>query len=81
MFSLTGVPVQWTRVMMPDVGQLRMHSLGSLGLREVVLLLQLLVQLALGSILQDQEHPFLHVQQQQPHPSMSGHCRGCSSHS
>ena len=55
---------------MPNEGQLRMHALGSLGLREVVLLLQLLVQLALGSILQDQEHPLLHVQQRQLHPNM-----------
>ena len=47
-----------------------MHVLGSLALREVVLLLQLLVQLALGSILQDQEHPLLHVQRQRLHSNM-----------
>ena len=41
---------QWAR---------RVDSLGCLSLREVLLLLQLLVQLALGRILQDQEHPLL----------------------
>ena len=36
------------------------YSLGCLSLREVLLLLQLLVQLPLGRILQYQEHPLLH---------------------
>ena len=57
MDACMGQPGYWDELKGMGSGVVR--SRGGLCLPKVVLLLQLLVQLALGRVLQDQEHPLL----------------------
>ena len=49
-----------------NISRVAVSARGSLLLPKMVALLQLLVQLALGRVLQDEEHPLLHVSSSPP---------------